>query len=312
MAKARAKKQKNAEWNEWDDTQRKQLHILIFMNSKKETRECYKHLLQNGWLNTRCIHSQLHREERKERLNHFEQGIIVEHEKQTENSIKQKVKISEAVQADVDSVEYREVINNVHVLVTSDYAMRGIDFKHVDIVINAQFPKHATDYLHRAGRTGRGRSSGRVISFFNEHDLDLAWHIQMALINQHKKILAQDQDSGERGECVDRIGTTNVRLDDVFGIGGGSMSKMVKNQRERGVESGYRRMSLPRDYEQMVDLTKIDVDEMDGKLVQHMMTYLNKQKGAGLKDTKELKQMIKERRDCKKKLKVPWAYSLEG
>merc|ERR1712157_498548 len=107
----------------------------------------------------------------------------------------------------------------------------------------------------------------------------------MALINQYKKILSEcDSDSrdDERGEDHGRIGTTNVRLDDVFGIGGSSMQKMLKNQKESIAQSGYRRMSVPRDYEQMVDLTHVDVDEMDEKLVEHMMQYLNKEKGVSV------------------------------
>merc|ERR1711971_563422 len=137
-------------------------------------------------------------------------------------------------------------------------------------------------------------------------DLDLAWHIQMALINQYKKILSRDDDADGRdeGEDMDRIGTTDVRLDDVFGIGNDSMNRMLKSQQES--QSGYRRMSLPRDYEQMVDLTKIDVDEMDEKLVEHLVKYLKREKGASVNDKDGLKEMIKERKNKKQKLKVPW------
>merc|ERR1712129_92122 len=110
-----------------------------------------------------------------------------------------------------------------------------------------------------------------------------------------------------KGECADRIGTTRVILDDVFGIKDASMNKILKNQR------AYRRMSLPRDYEQNVDLTKLDVDEMDKNLVEHMIEYLNKDKTENLiVGTNELKQLINERRESKRKLKVPWAYQFES
>ena len=235
-------------------------------------------------------------------------------------------------------LEYKQVINNVHLLVTSDFANRGVDFKNVDIVINANFPVHAVDYLHRCGRTGRGGTTqrgksgnGRVISFFNEYDLDLAWHIQMALINQYKDILTK-QSGGDNGggESVDRIGKTSVRLDDCFGIGEQSMGGILRGKNAK--------MSLSRDYEQQIDLTRVDLEQMDEGLVRHIVGHAVKEKwirkpsqrekeqdgdnddendrngnkkGASKSERQQLLDLIQERKQRKRKLRVPWPYRME-
>ena len=51
------------------------------------------------------------------------------------------------------------------VLVATDIAARGIDVSNISIVINYDLPQNPGDYVHRIGRTGRGDSTGRAISF---------------------------------------------------------------------------------------------------------------------------------------------------
>jgi len=40
-------------------------------------------------------------------------------------------------------------------MITTDLGSRGIDIKDLKIVINFDFPETSSDYIHRAGRTGR-------------------------------------------------------------------------------------------------------------------------------------------------------------
>lgn len=40
-------------------------------------------------------------------------------------------------------------------LITTDIIARGIDFSHVNLVINYDFPNSMLSYIHRVGRTGR-------------------------------------------------------------------------------------------------------------------------------------------------------------
>lgn len=44
-------------------------------------------------------------------------------------------------------------------------ASRGIDFQGVNNIINFDFPRDVTSYIHRAGRTARGKNKGSVLSF---------------------------------------------------------------------------------------------------------------------------------------------------
>ncbi|EDV92009.1 probable ATP-dependent RNA helicase DDX56 [Drosophila grimshawi] len=50
---------------------------------------------------------------------------------------------------------------------------RGIDFQGVNNVINFDFPRDVTSYIHRAGRTARGNNKGSVLSFVSVKELPI-------------------------------------------------------------------------------------------------------------------------------------------
>ncbi|MDG1731599.1 MAG: DEAD/DEAH box helicase [Thalassotalea sp.] len=56
------------------------------------------------------------------------------------------------------------------ILVTTDLASRGLDLINVSHVINFDLPKHAEEYIHRIGRTGRAGTKGDAISFIGPKD----------------------------------------------------------------------------------------------------------------------------------------------
>ena len=62
--------------------------------------------------------------------------------------------------------------NKTHILVASDLAARGLDFKDLTHVYNYDIPKNAMDYLHRIGRTARAGKSGKAVSLLSEKDYD--------------------------------------------------------------------------------------------------------------------------------------------
>ena len=56
------------------------------------------------------------------------------------------------------------------ILVTTDIASRGLDIDKVSHVINFDMPKHAEEYVHRIGRTGRAGNHGDAISLVGPKD----------------------------------------------------------------------------------------------------------------------------------------------
>ena len=64
------------------------------------------------------------------------------------------------------------------ILVATDVSARGIDIPNVDYVINYDLPEQKEMYVHRVGRTGRGRAKGKAVSFCSSQEKDLLTQIQ--------------------------------------------------------------------------------------------------------------------------------------
>jgi ATP-dependent RNA helicase RhlB len=64
--------------------------------------------------------------------------------------------------------------DDIHVLVATDVAARGLHIPDVTHVINFDLPQDAPDYVHRIGRTARLGAKGEAISFACE---DYAFHL---------------------------------------------------------------------------------------------------------------------------------------
>jgi superfamily II DNA/RNA helicase len=58
----------------------------------------------------------------------------------------------------------------VQLLVATDVAGRGLDITDIQLVVNFDAPRHAEDYVHRIGRTGRMHRGGRAITLVTELD----------------------------------------------------------------------------------------------------------------------------------------------
>lgn len=59
----------------------------------------------------------------------------------------------------------------LHILVATDIAARGIDIDKLPCVINFDLPQVAEDYVHRIGRTGRAGASGQAISLVSADEI---------------------------------------------------------------------------------------------------------------------------------------------
>lgn len=82
---------------------------------------------------------------------------------------------SVTIHGDKDQEERSSVLRQfrngeVKLLIGTDVTARGIDISDVDIVINYDLPDEAENYVHRVGRTGRGKRKGYAYSFCSKSE----------------------------------------------------------------------------------------------------------------------------------------------
>ncbi|MEX2485821.1 MAG: DEAD/DEAH box helicase [Brumimicrobium sp.] len=90
---------------------------------------------------------------------------------------------SKTIHGDVEQKDRFEILNEfknnaLKVLITTDVAARGIDIPGVHAVVNYDMPEQPDNYVHRVGRTGRGKEKGAAISFCSEDELPLLVDIE--------------------------------------------------------------------------------------------------------------------------------------
>ena len=71
--------------------------------------------------------------------------------------------------------------NKINLLIASDVAARGLDFKDVSHIINIDIPENPKVYLHRAGRTARAGATGTTISIVADYEIKLLNKIEKKL-----------------------------------------------------------------------------------------------------------------------------------
>lgn len=113
----------------------KQLKFLVFVRTKVRA-ERVKAAMDRVAISALTIHGDKEQEDREDALNAFKTGS-------------QKV------------------------LIATDVTARGIDIPGVDYVVNYDLPEQADNYVHRVGRTGRGKARGKAISFCAKGERDL-------------------------------------------------------------------------------------------------------------------------------------------
>jgi ATP-dependent RNA helicase RhlE len=124
--------------------------ILVFVRTTVRAERVAK-ALERSEINALTIYGQKDQDERLEILNRFKQG-------------------------------------DDKILVATDVSARGIDIPNVDYVINYDLPEQKEMYVHRVGRTGRGRAKGKAISFCSSQEKDLLTKIQDFLGKQIETI----------------------------------------------------------------------------------------------------------------------------
>ena len=88
----------------------------------------------------------------------------------------------------------------VKMLIATDVSARGIDIPNVGYVVNYDLPEQTENYVHRVGRTGRGKNRGFAVSFCSEGEKPLLKEIQQYV---GKKIEVLDIERSDYTDTVD-------------------------------------------------------------------------------------------------------------
>ncbi|XP_053573185.1 probable ATP-dependent RNA helicase DDX46 [Bombina bombina] len=128
-----------------------------------------------------------------ELLGHYQENgsviIFVDKQEHADGLLKDLMKASYpclSLHGGIDQYDRDSIINDFKVgvcklLVATSVAARGLDVKHLILVINYSCPNHYEDYVHRAGRTGRAGNKGYAFTFITEAQARYAGDIIKAL-----------------------------------------------------------------------------------------------------------------------------------
>ena len=122
---------------------------LVFVRTKKRVDELTQYLCKEG-INAAAIHGEKSQRERVRMLNEF-------------------------------------IAGDLHVLVATDVAARGLDIESLPYVVNYDLPNQPEAYVHRIGRTGRAGETGEAVSLVAPAEREFLQRIEK-LIKQKIKL----------------------------------------------------------------------------------------------------------------------------
>ena len=88
---------------------------------------------------------------------------------------------------------------NIHIMVATDVAARGLDIDDVDVIINYDVPQNLDDYIHRIGRTARAGKKGFAFTLVSKDELSRFNNIKKA---NNVKIIEKEFPTPEEIENV--------------------------------------------------------------------------------------------------------------
>ncbi|XP_049292222.1 probable ATP-dependent RNA helicase DDX56 [Anopheles funestus] len=134
----------------------------------KSVDQCYrlKLFLEQFGIRSCILNSELPIKIRCHTVNQFNQGIydtIIASDEQMTDNPKMVKKKNDKKPTTKQLLQQTESESSVS---------RGIDFQCVSCVVNFDFPADINSYIHRAGRTARGKNNGSVLSFVSFDELE--------------------------------------------------------------------------------------------------------------------------------------------
>ena len=104
----------------------------------------------------------------------------------------------------------------VHILVATDVAARGLDIERISHVVNYDIPFDTDAYVHRVGRTGRAGRHGEAILFVTAQEKRLLYSIEKATrqkITQMHLPTTEEMNRQRVARFTQRIGDTLAAAD---------------------------------------------------------------------------------------------------
>ena len=127
-------------------------------------------------------------------------GIVFVNTKQSADMVAKKLRDDKinaaAIHGDIRQNQRERILSkfrkgNLHILVATDVASRGLDIDNVDVIFNYDLPLENENYIHRIGRTGRAGKHGIAVTFLSpsgEDRLDEIAHMTGAELEEIKNI----------------------------------------------------------------------------------------------------------------------------
>ncbi|RWS03841.1 putative ATP-dependent RNA helicase DDX43-like protein [Dinothrombium tinctorium] len=83
--------------------------------------------------------------------------------------------ICQCIHGDRDQSDREQALQDlrsgeVHILIATDVASRGLDIEDITHIFNYDFPRNVEEYVHRIGRTGRAGREGESITLVTRED----------------------------------------------------------------------------------------------------------------------------------------------
>ena len=128
---------------------------------------------------------------------------------------------------------FKEGTNKI--LIATDVSARGIDIPNIEMVVNYDLPDVSENYVHRVGRTGRGRNKGKAITFCSTEEKEMLDEIQTFLDSEIQTVkLAKDAYSSvvkQSEEGLEDVDDLMKRIED-FDEASKQMKKKRKNRKK--------------------------------------------------------------------------------
>jgi superfamily II DNA/RNA helicase len=128
-----------------------------------------------------------------------ERAMVFVHRNETAENVAAKLAHHQILVADLHAASYKRDRKKamdefrsaqVHVLIVSDVAARGLDIKGVTHVFNLDVPTQSKAYLHRVGRTARAGAKGQAVTLMTGDEVRLVrrYENELGIVMHHVRM----------------------------------------------------------------------------------------------------------------------------